>query len=168
MIIFNSGLVTLPNSANALVLFSAAALHYMRLIRWRFWVTLRKPLVWSLHLSYAFIPTGLLFFGLNQASDLINTSQAIHSITVGAMGLMILSMISRVSLGHTGREIQVGKLMTSAFIMLFLAALMRTFGQLLTDNYLHVILSSAVLWAIAYSCFVITFIPILIKKRIDQ
>lgn len=168
VIIFNSGLISIPNIMNALLLFTAAIFHYIRVLRWRFWVTLRTPLVWSLHLSYSFIPTGLLLFGISQISDAINTSQAIHAITVGAMGMMILSMISRVSLGHTGRAIKVGKVMTSAFILLLLAALVRVFGQLFIDDYIFVIISSAVLWAIAYTCFVALYTPILIKKRVSS
>ena len=82
--------------------------------------------------------------------------------------MMILSMISRVSLGHTGRVIKVGKIMTSAFIVLLLAALVRIFGQLFTDNYMLVIISSALLWALAYGCFVALYTSILIKKRIDN
>ncbi len=168
VIIFNSGLIELPNIINALLFFIAATLHFIRVIRWRFWVTLRTHLVWSLHLSYAFIPTGLCLLGISLLSDAINTSQAIHTITVGAIGLMILSMISRVSLGHTGREIQTGKVMAGAFLTLFCAALIRIFGQLFTDDYILVILCSAVLWALAYSCFVVIYAPILIKKRIDR
>jgi uncharacterized protein involved in response to NO len=168
VIIFNSGLINLPHIINALLLFAAAIFHYIRVIRWRFWVTLRTPLVWSLHLSYSFIPTGLLLFGINQVSDVISTSQAIHAITVGAMGMMILSMISRVSLGHTGRPIKVGRIMTWAFMILFFAALVRIFGQVFTDDYIFVIQGSALLWAIAYLCFVILYAPILIKKRINN
>ena len=166
VLIFNSGLISLPNMMNALLLFTAASFHYIRVIRWRFWTTLRTPLVWSLHLSYSFIPTGLLFFGISQISDVISTSQAIHTITVGAMGMMILSMISRVTLGHTGRPIQVGRLMTSAFIIFFLATLVRIFGALFTDDNLLIIISSALFWAGAYALFVFKYAPILIKKRI--
>ncbi len=166
VLIFNSGLISLPNMMNALLLFTAASFHYIRVIRWRFWTTLRTPLVWSLHLSYSFIPTGLLFFGISQISDVISTSQAIHTITVGAMGMMILSMISRVTLGHTGRPIQVGRLMTSAFIIFFLATLVRIFGALFIDDNLLIIISSAFFWAGAYALFVFKYAPILIKKRI--
>jgi uncharacterized protein involved in response to NO len=166
VLIFNSGLISLPNMMNALLLFTAASFHYIRVIRWRFWIILRTPLVWSLHLSYSFIPTGLLFFGISQISDVISTSQAIHTITVGAMGMMILSMISRVTLGHTGRPIQVGRLMTSAFIIFFLATLVRIFGALFTDDNLLIIISSALFWAGAYALFVFKYAPILIKKRI--
>ena len=168
VIIFNAGLIELPNTINALLFFITAIFHFIRVIRWRFWVTLRTHLVWSLHLSYAFIPTGLGLLGVSQLSDAISTSQAIHTITVGAIGLMILSMISRVSLGHTGRKIQTGKLMACAFLILFCAALIRILGQLFTDDYIFIILCSAVLWALAYCIFVVVYTPILIRKRIDQ
>ena len=168
VIIFNTGFINIPNTMNALLLLTCAAFHYIRVTRWRFWVTLRTPLVWSLHLSYYLIPTGLLLLGVSYISDLLSSSQAIHTITVGAMGLMILSMISRVSLGHTGRKIQVGIFMSSAFLLVFLAAIIRIAGHFFLDNYSHVIISSAVVWALAYACFAIRFIPILTKKRIDQ
>lgn len=168
VIIFNSGLVSLPNTINALLLFTAAIFHFIRVIRWRFWVTLRTPLVWSLHASYFFIPTGLFLFGINHLNGAVSSSQAIHTITVGAMGMMILSMISRVSLGHTGRAIQVGRIMTFAFVTLFFATLIRVFAQLFTHDYILVILSSAVLWALAYACFAVLFAPILINKRTEQ
>lgn len=167
VVIFNCGLISIPAEANAILLFSTAILHFFRVFRWRFHVTLSTPLVWSLHVSYALIPTGLVLFGIAEISHFVSTSQAIHTITVGAMGMMILSMISRVSLGHTGRKIQVGKLMTVAFIFVFLAFIMRVFGQYFMDDYQLIITSSAILWALAYGAFVIFFSPVLIKKRND-
>jgi uncharacterized protein involved in response to NO len=82
---------------------------------------------------------------------------------------MILSMISRVSLGHTGREILAGKWLTAAFVLVALAALVRTFSPMIADarywsaSY-HV---SACLWCIAYMIWLVKFLPLLVASRPD-
>ena len=156
-----------PPGLLATCFFLAAGAHAVRGLRWRFWVTLRTPLVWSLHLSYLCIPLGLLLYGLSAVTTLVNPSQAIHTLTVGAMGLLILAMISRVSLGHTGRPLQVGGAMTAAFALLFGAFLVRVFGDYWLDNHVLVITAAAALWAVAYGCFVVRYWPVLTSPRLD-
>jgi len=107
-----------PSVVVALCFFMAASVHAVRAFRWQVWVSMKAPLVWSLHASYWCIVLGLTLYGLSEISSVVTHSQAIHTLTVGAMGLMILSMISRVSLGHTGRPIEVGKIMTGAFALI--------------------------------------------------
>lgn len=147
--------------------FAAAASHAVRAARWRIWVTLRTPLVWSLHLSYWCIPLGLLLWGLSIVTPAVTHSQAVHTLTVGAMGMMILAMISRVSLGHTGRPITVGKGMALAYIALFSAFVVRVFGLYWIDNYAGIIVSAVVLWVLAYGSFVVLYLPILSRPRLD-
>ncbi|RLQ20690.1 NnrS family protein [Seongchinamella sediminis] len=157
----------MPPAAVALCCFVAALAHALRGLRWRIWVTVRTPLVWSLHLSYLCIPLGLLLYGLSAVSSLVSPSQAIHTLTVGAMGLLILAMISRVSLGHTGRPLQAGRVMTLAFALLFAAFLVRVFGSYWLSSYTLVINSAAVLWALGFGCFVIRYWPVLTRPRVD-
>ncbi|MCG8435057.1 MAG: NnrS family protein, partial [Gammaproteobacteria bacterium] len=92
---------------------------------------------------------------------------ALHMLTVGAMGTMILSMISRVSLGHTGRRIVAGYAVTVAFMFILMAALFRTAGPVLLGNYITALVVSALLWAIAYGLFVVKYLRILTRPRID-
>lgn len=157
----------IPPEIVAACFFVAAAAHAARGLRWRFWITLRTPLVWSLHLSYLCIPLGLLLFGLSATSSAVTTSQAIHTLTVGAMGLLILAMISRVSLGHTGRPLKVGGAMTVAFALLFSAFLLRVFGTYWLDSYVLVITCAASLWAVGYGCFVACYWKVLTRPRLD-
>ncbi|PLW69573.1 NnrS family protein [Pseudohalioglobus lutimaris] len=157
----------IPAIATSLCFILAAFIHSVRAFRWRIWVTFRTPLVWSLHLSYWCIPLGLLLYGLSDISSTVTRSQAIHTLTVGAMGMMILAMISRVSLGHTGRAIRVGKVMAGAFAFLFGAFLMRVFGAVWIDNYAHQIIATAALWSVGYGCFVVLYLPILTQPRVD-
>ena len=147
--------------------FFAATVHAIRAARWRIWVTFKAPLVWSLHLSYWCIVLGFFLFGLSETLGWVSRSQAIHTLTIGAMSGMILSMVSRVSLGHTGRNIAVGRLMSIAFSALFLAFIVRVFGHHVIDDYFHMINLAVAFWAIAFICFIWNYLPILISRRLD-
>ena len=160
-----SGLFKIPTSLIASLFIITALIHAIRVFRWKFTVTLNTPLVWSLHLSYWCIAVGLLMFGLSEIG-IVSHSQAIHTLTIGAMGTMILSMISRVSLGHTGRMIIVGKTMTIAFVSIIFAFVTRVYGSYITDNYLAVLMLTVIFWAIAFGCFVTVYLPILLKPKV--
>lgn len=165
-VIVGANIIELPRVLVASIFIISGALHAFRVFRWKFSVTLKTPLVWSLHLSYWALALGLILFGLSHVSSWVSISQAIHALTVGAMGTMILSMISRVSLGHTGRMIVVGKTMTFAFIAIILAFIVRVFGSYILSDYSFVISLSVLLWVIAYGCFIKLYLPILTKPRI--
>ncbi len=156
-----------PNWVEAFIYCFAGVVNFARALRWRIWVTYSTPLVWSLHLSYWSICVGLIMLGLVKVEMISNTSLALHSLTVGGFGFMILSMISRVSLGHTGRMIQVGKVMTVAFVFIALSFLTRVFASFFYDNYAHVIWLSAVFWVLAYGIFVLRYSAVLFSSRID-
>lgn len=145
----------------------AAICHGLRVFRWRLSVTLRTPLVWSLHLSYWCIPLGLLLQALSFWGGPVTHSQSVHTLGVGAMGMMILAMVSRVSLGHTGRPLLVKTVMTTAFLAVFAAFLMRSFGAYLIPSYSLVVISAACLWLLGYGSFLLVYWPILSRPRVD-
>ena len=157
----------IPSGAVALCFFLAAFVHGVRAFRWRIWTTFAVPLIWSLHLSYWCIPLGMFLYGLSEVTTAVTHSQAIHTLTVGAMGLMILAMITRVSLGHTGRPIKGGKIMAAAFAMMFIAFIVRVFGAFWIDNYANQILAASALWICAHSCFLGMNAPVLTRRRVD-
>lgn len=162
-----AGMGLVPVEIAAGLLFLAAACQCFRVLRWRTWVTLSTPLVWSLHLSYWFIVIGLMMLGISKLSSAISHSQALHALTVGAIGMMILAMISRVSLGHTGRPLVVSPAIFVAFVAMALAALLRVGGPIWLSDYSVVITGSALLWATAYGLFVIRYLPVLGRARPD-
>ena len=157
----------LPASVAAACFFLAALTHAVRALRWKIWITFRTPLVWSLHLAYWCMPVGLVLYGLSFVTSLVTHSQAVHALTVGAIGMMILAMISRVSLGHTGRNLVVGRAMTTAFIAVFGAFLVRVFGVYWPENYAQIIGASIILWLIAYGSFFVIYLPLLSRPRPD-
>ncbi|WP_105253283.1 NnrS family protein [Pseudoalteromonas sp. T1lg75] len=158
---------SIPPEVQAALFIFAGVSNFIRALRWRIWVTLTTALVWPLHISYWAICAGLIMLGLVKLSLLTQPSLAYHAITVGGIGLMILAMISRVSLGHTGRMIKVGAVMTGAFIAMFTALGVRVLAPLLSDQYQVLILLSAGLWGFAYLIYVITYAPVVFKPRID-
>ncbi|MEH6587019.1 MAG: NnrS family protein [Halioglobus sp.] len=157
----------MPDGLAAGLLLLAAGCQGFRVLRWRTWVTLSTPLVWTLHLSYWSIAIGLALLAVAQVTDLLSHSQALHALTVGAIGMMILAMISRVSLGHTGRPLVVGPVMVFAYVALALAALLRVGGPVWLQDYRAVVVGTAALWAMAYGLFVIVYLPILARPRPD-
>lgn len=150
-------------------LFAVAALAtFVRLVRLRFWITLNVPLVWSLHVAVAFIPLGLGLFALRYAGMSISASTAIHALTAGAMGIMILSMMARVSLGHSGRALQPKRLMTLAFILIILAASVRVItGGWFPMSAMAWYSWAIAAWVLAYSFYIVFYFPILTTPRAD-
>lgn len=146
----------------------ACVSHSLRLFRWGGQFTLRTPLLWSLHLSYAFIPLGFALMSLWSFKVISDFSAALHCFTVGSMMGMILAMISRVSLGHTGRMLQPPALMPYAFLCIALAAITRTLGVILfPEYYFQLVMFSGMLCVVAFLCFLIFYTPFLIKSRVD-
>lgn len=147
----------------------AALAQTPRLVRWRTGRTFGIPLLWMLHFAYYFTVLGVFLLGVSQVyPQQLPYSISLHVITVGGIGGMILAMIVRVSLGHTGRALQTGKLILAAFVILLLAVLVRTlliamFPQLVQ----HAYILSALLWAVAFGVFSIVFWPILTQARAD-
>jgi uncharacterized protein involved in response to NO len=143
----------------------AGAIQLIRFARWKPWLTLSEPLVWSLHLAYLCIPLGLFLTGL---SDGFFNHSMIHLFAIGALSGLILAMISRVTMGHTGRAIYQGPVMWPAFIGLFIAALLRSVGVALMPSQLVLLVNiSALLWVIAFGLFVYHFAAMLLQPRAD-
>lgn len=146
----------------------AASLHLWRQLRWRLPTTMGHPLLWSLHLAYLFIPLGLLALAAQAAGMSISLSLASHLLSAGCLGTMILGMIARVSLGHSGRALQVGRRIRSAFVLIIVAALLRVLVPLLWPAYtLHGWNLSGLAWSLAYGLFVWVYAPILTSPRAD-
>lgn len=146
----------------------AASLHAARLLQWATWRTLRQPIVWVLHLSYAWLPVGLALKAVALLSGAAFAAFWLHALTIGALSTMILAVMTRASLGHTGRALIVDPLITLAYLLLTAAALMRVFGlSVFRLNYPVVIIWSALFWTIAFALFVAVYAPILCGPRAD-
>ncbi|CAH8183494.1 NnrS family protein [Vibrio aestuarianus] len=137
-----------------------------RFIRWKPWLTLSEPLVWSLHAAYVCLPLSLLLRGLMDNTYVAHN--LIHLFAIGALAGVILAMITRVTMGHTGRAIYQGPNMSVAFLALVIAAFIRSFGVAFFPAQLFMMVNiSSALWVLAFSLFVWKFGSMLITPRVD-
>ncbi|RAW08270.1 NnrS family protein [Halomonas elongata] len=159
--------VALPDRGWASVALLAAGLNALRLTRWDGRRCLHEPLLWGLHLSYALMCVGLAMWGL-AALKLLAPSLALHAITVGGMGTMMMAMMARVSLGHTGRPIETLPGMDVALEALGLATMLRTLIPVLWPQVMQWTLSlSALCWVLAFALFVWHYTVLLARPRAD-
>ena len=157
----------LPPLLSAAVIGLAALVHGWRVVGWyqaRIWSV---SLLWVLWLGYAFISLALLV-QLGEVLGWLPGRHSLHLLTVGAIGVLALGMMARVAIGHSGREMRAHPAMGWAFALLVAAALMRGLMPLLwPDAYLWWLKLSGAMWLVAFALFVVIYLPILIKPRVD-
>ena len=145
------------------------ALHLYRFAGWHTPGIWRKPLLWSLYLAYAGF---ILGFGLFAASLWFASLRfsALHAFSVGGIALVTLSMMTRVSLGHTGRNInEPPRGMPFFLLVLLVAAAVRVLLPPLLPQFSgQWILISQVLWILSFSGFLVLYLPILSKASLPS
>jgi uncharacterized protein involved in response to NO len=145
----------------------AAIAHAARLALWKPWVTVRRPILWILHASYAWL---IVHFALRALAvvDVVSETFATHAFTVGTIGGLTLGMMTRTARGHTGRPLTASRTETAAYALVQLAAVVRVFMPLAVPSlYVASIVASGLLWAAAFLLFTVKFWPILVQPRID-
>jgi uncharacterized protein involved in response to NO len=153
------------SSVTAIALIIAGVLHAVRLARWAGERTWRDRLVLILHVAYAFVPLGFLLTGL-ASLNILPASAGIHAWTGGAMGVMTLAVMSRASLGHTGRALLATKTMQGLYLLVIAAALARVCAAIRpdwSDMLLHV---AGLAWAAAFLGFVLSYWNVFTRPRV--
>lgn len=158
-----------PDSTMSMLLAALAALvHAVRLAGWyttKFWAV---PLLWILHVGYAWIPLGFALLALAAAGMVPSASPALHAFAAGGIGVLTLGMMTRVSLGHTGRLLEAPPVMLWAFIAINLAALLRVVVPLLSPaSTVPGMDAGGVFWMLAFGLFVVVYAPMLLRPRAD-
>ncbi|MBP0597778.1 NnrS family protein [Herbaspirillum sp. LeCh32-8] len=150
--------------AIGLLLLAAAALNLWRTLRWAGRATLGEPLLAILHLGYLWLVAGAALLGLSQLGMAWLQVAAIHALTAGAMGTMVLGVMTRVSLGHTGRPLAADRMTTGIYIAVSAAALCRIGAALLPAPLL--LSASAACWTLAFLMFVARYGAVLLQPRL--
>lgn len=146
----------------------AAIAHAWRLSGWRSWRAFDQPLVWSLHLAYAWLSAGLAMKALYLAGNVAWAAHWLHALTIGVAAAMILAVMTRASLGHTGRPLHASRLIGCAYIVLSLAAVVRVFAPPLAPSaYQPSVMAAGMLWICAFAIFIVVYTPILLRPRVD-
>jgi len=168
LVFFISELVLKTPALSAYAALLIAVVNGARLIGWHTPGIWQRSLLWSIYLSFWFICLGFLLIA---ASYFFDTPKhlAIHALAYGGIGLTTLSMMSRVGLGHTGRDIsKPSKMIGLAFILFLMGIVVRVVLPLLNVfDYLSLIKISQLLWISAFTIFIFIYLPILCKPRVD-
>ena len=160
---FAAGLNDVPRISLALLFALISGLHLLRLWRWHDRGLWRVPLLWSLYLAYAWLAVATLAMALWHLGWLAQQSLATHSLAVGGIGGLILAMIARVGLGHTGRLLQPSKAIVAGFALVMLAGACRVW---LVPFFGYGLALSALLWCGAFALFVGRYTGILLGPRL--
>lgn len=146
----------------------AALAQAARMAGWSTPKTFAEPIVWVLHAAYLWLPVGLLLKAVWLFTGASWAMHWPHALGAGAAGTMIVAVMTRASLGHTGRPLVVSKAIAWAYALLIAAAVVRVFGpSMLPLAYAHVIACAAVLWIAAFLVYVWVYTPILLRPRAD-
>jgi uncharacterized protein involved in response to NO len=157
-------------NSQLLILYSGVSAFLFQGIRLAGWMTpaaWKNPILWVLHIGYAWLVLGFLLFAL-QGHWGINQWVGLHAFTTGAIGMITLGMMARVALGHTARMMQAPAIISWGFGILALATVLRVCGPWLEPAQTTVwIILSSLLWILSFALFAIVYMPILIRPRVD-
>ncbi|HJU07477.1 MAG TPA: NnrS family protein [Rhodanobacteraceae bacterium] len=152
------GLASVDGPPRGACMLIVAALAFLRLLGWRGWGTLREPMLWVLHLGYLWLVIGLIvrglgLFGIWNQPEI----ETLHGITVGALGTLSLGMMTRVSVGHSGREIRANAPLIFVFILPTVAAVLRL--AIGPAGWIW----AACVWILAFLIWLIVMTPVLVR-----
>lgn len=154
-------------TVSAPLLILAAGLQLARLVSWKPWRTRARPILWILHLSYAWIPLGFLLLALSLAGWM-TASAGIHALAVGATGGLIIGMVTRTARGHTGRPLLASPVEVAAYALVMLAAVLRVVMPLFVPQFLVAsVIGAAFAWSLAFALYLAVFTPWLLRARLD-
>ncbi len=146
---------------------AAAVLHAVRLWLWHPQVTLKRPILWILHASYAWLPIGFALLALAQLGW-VAQSLAVHAFAVGVIGGLIIGMVTRTARGHTGRPLQPSRGEVVAYSLVMLAAVLRVLVPAVQSHwYPYALEGAACLWGIAFAIYLFIYTPWLTRTRLD-
>ena len=143
----------------------AAVAHLLRLALWQPQVTLGNPLLWMMPVAYSWLPAALLLRALSTVAVIVPGAW-IHALTMGALSSLMMAMMMRSTLGHTGRKLVASQMDILAFLLLQLAALLRVVAGG-TGDYQAVVVLSGVVWVLAFAVFIVRYLPMLVHSRVD-
>jgi uncharacterized protein involved in response to NO len=149
---------------SSLTLLAASIVHLARLLRWRGMWTAQEPILLVLHIGYLWLVVSLALLGVSALTPFyLAPSTALHALTAGAIGTMTLAVMTRASLGHTGREIEAGRATLAIYVLVNMGALLRVAAPLFPGDYLNVLALSGIVWSAAFALFVLSYGPILLR-----
>ncbi|MEQ8397562.1 NnrS family protein [Thalassobaculum sp.] len=134
--------------------------HMLRLARWRGWRTGVEPLVWVMHLGYLWVAIGFAFMAIHAlAPDTVPQAAVQHAFGVGAIGTMTLAMMTRATLGHTGRALTADRGTAVIYLLVTAASVLRVTAALVPTVSTPMIDWSGVGWVLAFGLYLALYAP---------
>jgi uncharacterized protein involved in response to NO len=158
---------SLPAQVKGTIILIAGVVNGARLIGWAGWKTVGEPLLWILHLAYLWVVIALLLRGLSAFTDIVGSNVWQHAMGVGGIGTLILGVMTRVAMGHTGRPLKLLRFGLYVYIAITVAAVLRLLAATGAMDYRLGVTFAAVAWVVAFSLFVILYAPVLASPRAD-
>lgn len=150
------------------ILAVAGMMHVARLLRWYGWLTWREPLVFILHWGYGWVAAALLLLGCAILGLGLSKEDAVHALTTGGIGAMTLGVMTRASLGHTGRPRHAGPATVCMYGLVTVGAVVRVFGPSTGLPSTLVLAVAAAAWSGAYLLFALVYGPYLLRPSLDE
>ena len=148
------------------LLVAAGGLLGLRLMRWRGLRTLSESILFVLHLGYFWLAAALLLLGLSILMPAVPPSAALHALTAGAVGTMTLAVMTRASLGHTGRAIVADRSVVAMYVLVTAGAVLRVAAPFADSWYIATLAAGGSLWSAGFLLFAIRYAPILWGRRV--
>jgi len=148
------------------LLLVAGGFHFIRLARWAGDRATAEPLVWVLHVGYAFVPLGAVVISLAILfPQIIRVNSAQHLWMAGAIGLMTLAVMTRATLGHTGQALTAGAGTTGIYVLMMIAVFARLSAGAFPALSASLQMVSGLAWLAAFCGFTLLYGRLLILPR---
>jgi uncharacterized protein involved in response to NO len=144
----------------------AGVLNLIRLARWRGWTTSAEALVLVLHAGYLWLGVAITLIGTSiLAADIVPATAGVHALTAGAFGVMTLAVMTRASLGHTGRPLAATPAISAIYLLVNIGAAIRTAAPFFPDQYATWLAVAAAFWSGSFVLFALVYAPLLLLPR---
>lgn len=151
--------------ATGALLIAAALVNAVRLGRWADIASWSEPLLFILHIGYGWVAVGTALLGLSIFNIGVPVASALHALTAGATAIMILAVMPRVTLGHTGRELTANRATVVVFVLINAAAIIRVCASWHTEFMTILLLLAGACWIAAFGLFELVYGPMLLTRR---
>jgi len=163
-----SGHWAAPSALMSVLFLVVAAAHATRLALWDPIRTAHNPLLWMMPAAYSWIPFAFLLRAL-AAVNIVPASAWLHAITMGAVSGLMLAMMMRSSLGHTGRPLVASRVDMTAFLLLQLGTIVRVLASIAAgDSYRSWVVIAGIIWGSAFLLFAVRYVPMLSRPRVSD
>jgi uncharacterized protein involved in response to NO len=154
-----------PGPITGIVALAAAVLNAMRLWFWCGHHVLHAPIAWGLHLGYVWLIVGLLLEAGAPVFGKVADMAAVHVLSAGTIGTILVALIARAGLAHHGRAPVAGPIMVAAYGLVSLAAILRVAALFVPGAFIALVIASGVVWTFGFAVFVAGYLPMLLEPR---